>query len=302
MKGDVRPVIKRRDWLWSAFSSLVGMAVSGRSAVAAAFEKSAFEGTMAKIEEASGGRLGVAILDTTTAIRVGHRSGERFPMCSTFKLLAVGAVLRRADQGREQLDRTVRFTRKDLITYSPATEKRVDSGMSIKDLCAAAITLSDNTAANLLLASIGGPPGLTTFVRMLGDDLTRLDRIEPDLNEALPHDPRDTTTPDNMLSDLRELALGNALSLSSRSQLTDWLVHNKTGDQRLRAGVPAAWKVGDKTGSGARGTTNDVAVLWPPQRDPILAAVYLTETTADEDYRNGTIAAVGAALAAVYSH
>ena len=257
---------------------------------------------MGKIEEESGGRLGVAILDTTTAVRIGHRSDERFPMCSTFKLLAVGAVLKRADQGREQLERTVRFAQKDIITYSPASEKRVDTGMSVKELCAAAITLSDNTAANLLLASIGGPSGLTAFARTLGDDVTRLDRIESELNEALPHDPRDTSTPDNMLSDLRELVLGNALSLSSRSQLGDWLVHNKTGNKRLRAGVPAGWKVGDKTGSGARGTTNDLAILWPPHRGPILAAVYLTDTTADDDHRNGTIAAVGAEVAAADLH
>jgi beta-lactamase class A len=290
-------VTTRREWLLSAFSSFVGLAASGRLAMATAFETSSFEGRMGKIEEASGGRLGVAILDTTTAARVGYRSDERFPMCSTFKLLAVGAVLRRVDKGREQLDRTVRFTQKDLVTYSPATEKRVDSGMSIKELCAAAMTLSDNTAANLLLGSIGGPAGLTAFARTLGDDVTRLDRIEPELNEALPHDPRDTSTPDKMVSDLRELVLGNALSPSSRAQLTDWLVHNQTGDKRLRAGVPAGWKVGDKTGSGARGTTNDLAILWPPQRGPIFVAAYLTGTTADDDRRNGTIAAVGAEVA-----
>lgn len=276
-------MITRRDWLLSALSSFVGTAVSERSAVAATFEKSSFEERIGKIEEVSGGRLGVAVLDTKTAVTVGHRSGERFPMCSTFKLLAVGAVLRRADQRREQLNRIVRFTQKDIVTYSPATEKRADRGMSIEELCAAAITLSDDTAANLLLASIGGPQGVTAFARALGDDVTRLDRSEPELNEALPHDPRDTSTPEKMLSDLRELVLGDALSLSSRSHLTDWLIHNKTGDKRLRAGIPAGWKVGDKTGSGARGTTNDLAILWPPRRGPILVAVYLTNTTADDD-------------------
>ena len=150
-QGEVRRVITRRDWLLSALSSFVGTAVSERSAVAATFEKSSFEERIGKIEEVSGGRLGVAVLDTKTAVTVGHRSGERFPMCSTFKLLAVGAVLRRADQRREQLNRIVRFTQKDIVTYSPATEKRADRGMSIEELCAAAITLSDDTAANLLL-------------------------------------------------------------------------------------------------------------------------------------------------------
>ena len=295
-------MITRRDWLSSAFSSFVGIAVCRRAAVAAASERSSLERRITNIEEASGGRLGVAIFDTTTAVRIGHRSDERFPMCSTFKLLAVSAVLRRVDEGKEQLDRTVRFTAKDITTYSPATEKRVDNGMSIKELCSAAITLSDNAAANLLLASIGGPPGLTAFARTLGDDVTRLDRIEPELNESLPGDPRDTSTPDNMLSDLHELVLGNALSLSSRSRLTDWLVQNKTGDKRLKAGVPPGWKIGDKTGSGARGTTNDLAILWPPQRGPILVAVYLTDTTADDYHRDGTIAAVGAAVAAADLH
>jgi beta-lactamase class A len=220
-------------------------------------------------------------------------------MCSTFKLLAVAAVLQRTDQGKERMERMVRFTQKDIVAYSPATEKRVgDSGMSVKELCAAAMMLSDNTAGNLLLASIGGPAALTAFARTLGDAMTRLDRTEPDLNEALPGDPRDTSTPDNMLSNLRELVLGNALSTSSRSLLTEWLIDNKTGDTRLRGGVPARWKVGDKTGSGARGTTNDLAILWPPQHAPVLVSAYLTGATVDNDQRNIAIAAVGAEVAA----
>lgn len=297
-------MITRRSWLLSAFSSFVGMAASCRFAAALASDLNwpSFEERLAKIEEASGGRLGVAILDTTTGAWVGHRSRERFPMCSTFKPLAVGAVLARTDQGKEQLERIVRYTQKDIVTYSPVTEKWVDAGMSIKELCAAAITLSDNTAGNLLLDSLGGPTALNAFARTLGDEATRLDRIEPDLNEALPGDPRDTTTPANILSDLRELVLGNALSVPSRSQLAEWMIHNKTGDARLRAGLPAGWKVADKTGSGARGTTNDLAILWPPQRGPVLVSVYLTGTAADDDHRNGTIAAVGAEVAAVVLH
>jgi beta-lactamase class A len=171
--------------------------------------------------------------------------------------------------------------------------------MSIRELCAAAITLSDNTAGNLLLASIGGPAGLTAFARTLGDDMTRLDRIEPDLNEALPGDPRDTSTPMAMLSNLRLLVLGSALSRPSRSQLTEWLVLNKTGDKRLRAGIPTGWKVGDKTGSGARGTTNDLAIIWPQQHAPVLVSVYLTGATQDDDQRNAIIAAVGKNIAAM---
>ena len=214
-------------------------------------------------------------------------------MCSTFKVLAVGEVLTRVDQGKEYLGRIVHFSKSDLIAYSPATEKRVGQGMSIAELCAAAMTLSDNTAANLLLATIGGPPGVTRFVRTLGDNVTRLDRIEPGLNEALPGDPRDTSSPKAMATDLRTLVLCNQLSANSKTQLTEWLLENKTGDKRLRAGVPRGWKIGDKTGSGDNGTANDMGIIWPPGHAPILTAVYLTGATVDSDARERTIAAVG---------
>ena len=280
----------------STLSSVGGGAISGRfaTALSANFGLPSFEKQLVDLEKASGGRLGVALLDTATGAQAGHRRDERFPMCSTFKLLAVGAVLARADQRKEQMDRVVRFTRKEIVTYSPATETRVgDAGMSITELCAAAITLSDNTAGNLLLASIGGPSGLTAFARTLGDDMTRLDRIEPDLNETLAGDSRDTSTPAAMWSNLRALVLGSTLSPSSRAQLTEWLIQNKTGKKGLRAGLLAEWKVGDKTGSGARGTTNDLAIVWPPQHAPMLVSVYLTGATVDEDQRNLTVAAVG---------
>ena len=285
----------RREWLLSALAAAGGVTFSKGFAAALNrnLDLSSFEKQLIDLEEASGGRFGVALLDTASGVQAGYRTDERFPMCSTFKLLAVAAVLARADKGKEQLERVVRFTQKDIVTYSPATETRVgDAGMSIKELCAAAITLSDNTAANLLLATIGGPAGLTSFARTLGDDITRLDRIEPDLNEALPGDPRDTSTPAAMVSDLRALALGNALSPSSKAQLTQWLIQNKTGDKRLRAGLPTGWKVGDKTGSGARGTANDLAIVWPPQHAPVLVSVFLTGATVDDDQRNLTIAAV----------
>ena len=179
------------------------------------------------------------------------------------------------------------------MSYSPATEKRVAQGMSIEELCVAAVTLSDNTAANLLLATIGGPPGFTRFARSLGDNLTRLDRNEPTLNEALPGDPRDTTSPAAIMMDMRTLVLGDHLSARSKEHLTQWLVANTTGDKRLRGGVPKNWKVGDKTGSGDHGTANDVAILWPPGHAPLLAAVYLTGATVDNAAREATIAGVG---------
>jgi beta-lactamase class A len=167
----------------------------------------------------------------------------------------------------------------------------------LAELCEAAMVVSDNTAGNLLLANLGGPAGLTAFVRSLGDQTTRLDRIEPELNEALPGDPRDTTSPAAMLENIRRLVLGDALSPASRQQLTVWLLGNKTGDTRLRARLPNGWRVGDKTGIGERGTTNDVGLFWPPRRDPVIVAAYLTGSPASTEQRNGMIAAVGEAVA-----
>ena len=174
--------------------------------------------------------------------------------------------------------------------------------MTLAEICEAAMTRSDNTAGNLLLAAIGGPPGLTAFARGLGDQVTRLDRNEPSLNEALPDDPRDTTTPNAMASNLQTLVLGTAaLSAASREQLTAWLIANKTGDTRLRAGFAKDWRVGDKTGAGDRGTNNDVAVVWPPGRAPVILAVYLTGASVPAAQQNATIASVARAVAAMTS-
>ncbi|HEX4766393.1 MAG TPA: class A beta-lactamase [Lichenihabitans sp.] len=254
---------------------------------------------LAQIEAAAGGRLGVALLDTSTGFRAGHRAAERFPICSTFKVLASGAILARVDAGQEQVSRRVRFTASDLVTSSPITKDRVGGdGMTLAELCAAAIDYSDNTAGNMLLRQIGGPAGLTAFARSLGDPVTRLDRIETALNEALPDDPRDTTAPDAMLADLQALTLGSALSPPSRNQLVAWLKANTTGGTRLRAGLPKDWQVGDKTGTGDQGTANDVAVIWPPDRKPILITVYLTGATVSAAAQSAAIAAVGKAVAA----
>jgi beta-lactamase class A len=176
----------------------------------------------------------------------------------------------------------------------------VGDGMTLAEICEAAVTLSDNTAGNLMLAAIGGPPGLTAFARSLGDQVTRLDRDEPSLNEALPDDPRDTTTPNAMASNLQALVLGTkALSAASREQLTAWLVANKTGDARLRAGLAKDWRVGDKTGTGARGTNNDVAVIWPPGKAPIVITAYLTGSTVSAAHQNAILASVARAVSAM---
>ena len=276
-----------------------GVAMPGRELA----DADAIRQRLAQLEKQCGGRLGVAIIDTTSSLHAGWRANERFPMCSTFKLLAAGAVLTRVDRGQEDLQRRVVFSESDLVPYSPGTsphtrERTGNAGMSIAELCKAALTLSDNTAANLLLASLGGPAAVTAFARGLGDGIARLDRIEPTLNEAIPGDPRDTTTPNAMLGNLRELALGEHLSSASRAQLLAWLAANETGDARLRAKLPKDWRVGDKTGTGDHGTANDVAILWPPGRGPVLVAVYLTETDGDAARNNATIASVGALVVA----
>ena len=253
---------------------------------------------LSELERRSGGRLGLAAVDTSTGRRIVHRAEERFALCSTFKMLAAGAVLARVDRGEERLDRRVVFAAGDLVANSPVTQRHVGApGMTIAELCEAGIGWSDNTAGNLMLASFGGPAALTAYARRLGDPLTRLDRVETALNEARPGDPRDTTSPSAMLGNMRRLLVEDALSTQSREQLIEWLVASKTGGQRLRAGFPADWKVGDKTGTGENGSANDVAVAWPPGRPPILVAAYFTESTIADAARNAVIADAGRIVA-----
>ncbi|MFF6808610.1 class A beta-lactamase [Streptomyces sp. NPDC012403] len=230
--------------------------------------------SLTDLEREYGARLGVYALATGTGATVIHRADERFALCSTFKTLAAAAVLDRHPV--PGLDRRVTYTRADLVAYSPVTEKHTGTGMTLRDLCDAAVRYSDNTAANLLLRELGGPRALTAHLRGLGDRVSRLDHDEPELNGNPPGDPRDTTTPRAVAADYRALVLGDALPAAKRALLTDWLVRNTTGDLRVRAGVPRGWKVGDKTGTGDWGRANDVAVLWPPSGAPLVIAV-LTE-------------------------
>jgi beta-lactamase class A len=249
---------------------------------------------LAAVERQNGGRLGVAVLDTATGERLVHRADERFPMCSTFKLIAAALVLARVDRGEEQLERRIVFPRSDLVPYSPVTGSRAGGrGMTLAELCQAAMTVSDNTAGNLLLSSFGGPAALTAYARSLGDSSTRLDRLEVDLNEARPGDPRDTTTPSAMLRTVQQLVLGDALSSNARERLIGWLVANKTGNSRLRAGFPPSWRVGDKTGAGNNGTTYDVAVAWRPRGAPLIVAAYYTESTLSPEGRDHRITLIG---------
>ncbi|MFE6152894.1 class A beta-lactamase [Streptomyces sp. NPDC057889] len=238
---------------------------------------------LSELEAGYPGRIGVHALHTGTGAVLAYRAHERFAIASTFKVLAASAILHRArEQEPGLLDVLIRYGRDDLVAASPRTELHLETGMTVRELCDAAITYSDNTAANLLMRRIGGPAGVTAFARSLGDSVTRLDRWETDLNTNLPGDRRDTTTPAAMTADLRALVLGDALHPLDRGQLIRWLVENTTGDKRIRAGLPPGWRVGDKTGSPAYGGVNDVAVAWPPGGGaPLVVAVYTTRLDPD---------------------
>lgn len=284
----------RRDWLKSLVPVSIGLAAASRAEAAAS---DAFEQRLAELERSSGGRLGVAVLDARTGAFWGRRVSERFALCSTSKVLIVGAVLARVDHGRDDLDRRVRVEQAELLEYAPVAKAHAGGSITLRELCSAAVEVSDNTAANLLLASVGGPAGMTAFARALGDQVTRLDRNEPALNEAIPGDPRDTTSPAAMVDDLRALVLGTALSASSRELLAGWMLRCSTGGHRLRAGLPSGWQIADKTGTGDHGTANDVAVIWPEGRKPLVVAAFLTGATVGRDAQEAVLAGVGRAVA-----
>lgn len=256
------------------------------------------ETRLAELEHGVGGRLGVAALDTANGRRVSYRAGERFPMCSTFKLPLVAAVLQRVDTGREQLARHVRYDQAAVLEYAPTTSPHVTDGLSVEQLCEASLVVSDNTAANLLLETLGGPAGLTTFFRSIGDVTSRLDRNEPMLNTAIEGDERDTTTPSAMLASMRQLLVGDVLSATSRARLQAWLVATTTGGKRLRAGLPADYRVGDKTGTGNNGATNDLAIAWPKAKPPLLIAAYSVGSSASTDRLSQVLAGAARLIAA----
>jgi beta-lactamase class A len=279
-------LISRRAFLGAAAAlAVAGAARAGRADA---------EAQLGAIETRLGGRLGVMVVDTGNGAVHAHRADERFPLCSTFKMLAAAAILRRVDEGAERLDRRIAYRAADLLDYAPIAKRHAAEGaMSLEALCAAAVTVSDNTAGNLLLRVLGRPSGVTAFARALDDTVTRLDRTEPTLNSAIAGDPRDTTSPRAMVHDLRRLLLEDVLAPASRARLEGWMVAARTGSKRLRAGLPASWQVGDKTGSGANGTANVVAIVRPPARAPLLAAVYMTGTTATDAARDAAHAEIG---------
>ncbi len=289
-------MLNRRGWIAGAGAlAAAGLAGCTREVKAVA----GFAQRMIEIQQRLGGRIGVCALagtgDSASSGSLNIQSAERFAHCSTFKWLLAALVLQRADQGRLKLDKPIGYTRADLLDYAPVTTRNLAKGhMTLAELCEAAVTLSDNTAANLLLAEIGGPAGLTAFARGLGDAETRFDRTEPELNSNTDKDPRDTTTPRAMAGLLRTVYTGTVLKADSLARLKAWMVDCQTGLKEIRAGVPAGWTVADKTGRG-NGAVNDVAVVWPKDaagkdKAPVFLAIYTTGGNLGDDARNQVMA------------
>ncbi|MEU8709845.1 class A beta-lactamase [Streptomyces sp. NPDC048565] len=241
-----------------------------------------------ELERKFDARLGVYAVDSGSGLSVAHRPDERFAYASTCKALLTGAVLDMYTLQR--LDRRVRYDRADLVANSPVTEQHVDTGLTLRELCDAAIRYSDNAAANLLFRELGGPRALQKSLVALGDRTTRCDRLEPDLSEGTPGDARDTSTPRALAAGLRAYALGDALGADERALLNDWLKRNTTGDALIRAGTPAGWLVGDKTGTGGYGARNDIAVVRPPDSAPIVLAVLSRRDVRDAEPRDALVA------------
>ena len=244
-----------------------------------------------------GARIGFSMLDSADGSAVAVNADQRFPMCSTFKVVGTGAVLAMVDRGEADLSTPIVIEQSDMVEYAPKTETMIGQTMTLGEICEAALTLSDNVAGNKILETVGGPEALTEWARSIGDETFRLDRWETELNEATPGDERDTTTPAAMAETLRKLTSGDVLSDAGKAHLLTWMTANQTGDAKLRAGLPDDWSVGDKTGGGAYGTMADVAILERPDGSTISVAVYMTETEASFDDRNAGIAEIGKAIA-----
>ncbi|WP_417666770.1 class A beta-lactamase [Roseibium sp.] len=263
-----------------------------------AFDPAPLEATVAEVASRLSARIGVTVLDRWGNVLWSVRGDERFPLNSTFKAFLCADLLNQIEAGRLIADAQVRITAGDLVAHSPVTKRRVGgSPMTLVELCGAAMMLSDITAANLILKAVGGPAALTSFLRETGDPVTRIDRFETELNEGTPGDPRDTTTPKAAAATLVRLAFGTSLREGARDTLIDWLIGNQVGGSLLRAGLPAGWKIGDRTGAGGHGSRSTIAIIWPPVSGPVVVAIYLTQTDAGFVVRNKAISEIGAALA-----
>lgn len=251
-----------------------------------------------ELETSSSGRLGVFAINTANNSIFQFHAQEHFPLCSTAKVMTVSAILKRSMQDNHLLQQKIHYTHKEIVRsgHAPVTKQHMTDGMTIGALCEAAITQSDNGAMNLLMKKLGGPVVVTSFARSIGDHQFRLDRYEPGLNSAIPGDLQDTTTPEAMAKDLKRLALGNVLDIAQQKQLLSWLKDNKTGSRRIRSGIPKGWIVGDKTGTGDYGTTNDIGIILPPKGSPIVVAIYFTQNIKSAAPREDVIASVSRIL------
>ncbi|MCM3245187.1 class A beta-lactamase [Cytobacillus firmus] len=241
-----------------------------------------------KLEKEFDARLGVYAYDTGTKKTITYRSNERFAYASTFKPLAAAILLQR--KSLEEMNEIITYTSDDLVTYSPVTEKHVKTGMTLRELCEAAIRFSDNTAGNLILEELGGPEGFEAALKEMGDTVTKPERFETDLNEAEPGDIRDTSTPEALAASLQKVLIGHFLTEEKRNILTEWMRGNVTGDPLIRAGVPSGWEVADKSGAAGFGTRNDIAIVWPPNREPIIMTILSSRDSKDAEYDNALIA------------
>ncbi|MGN7310937.1 class A beta-lactamase [Alkalicoccobacillus gibsonii] len=241
-----------------------------------------------ELEEEYDARLGIYVIDTANNQTIQYREDDRFAYTSTFKALAAAVLLQQ--NSLSALDEVRTYTQEDIVTYSPITEQYVNDGMSLKDIAIAAVQYSDNTAGNLLFEELGGPKGFEEALRDSGDTTTMPSRIETELNEAVPGDSRDTSTPKALATTLEVFGLSEYLSADKRELFIEWLKGNTTGDSLIRAGVPENWEVGDKTGAGGYGTRNDIAIVWPPDREPIVMAILSSRSEEDADYDDELIA------------
>ncbi|PTY08001.1 class A beta-lactamase [Opitutaceae bacterium EW11] len=283
----------RRRFLAHSAAALAAAFLSRKLRAGTEVSGSALSSLLSALEERCAGRLGVAVLDPQTGEWLGWREDERFAMCSTFKLLLAASILQRVDRGLERTDRSILVPPKPLLVTSPVTEQHAGERMPVGALCEAIVTRSDNTAANLLLETVGGPDAVTRFARSIGDEVTRLDRPELALNEATPGDPRDTTTPRAMARNLETLLVKDLLAPASREQLIAWMVESRSGIAKLRSALPAGWRAGDKTGANGSTTSNDIAIAWRPDGRPLLIAAYLTECPGPEAKRASVLAETG---------
>jgi beta-lactamase class A len=281
--------MQRRVFLASV-PGVVLFAASARAATA--------EPALADYERATGGRVGLYAENLRTGARIAWRADQRFVMCSTFKMSLAAGILARVDRGQDRLDAEIAFGPADIMEYAPVAKANLVRGrMTVAEHCEAAVSVSDNTCANLLLARLGGPPALTAFWRRVGDAVSRLDHDEPMLNRSPPGDPHDTTTPRAMAATLRRVILGDVLAPASRERLTAWMVGGKTGGNRLRAGLPAGWRIGDKTGNNGKDAAGDLAVAWPRPDTPIAISAYVQGGAPTPEQIEGVFTQIGRMVA-----